>query len=97
MSLYEDGVLIGTEQTDVDLSVLEGADNALIGYGQHKNDIFSGMIADFKIYNYATTAEQVADEFNIPDDQKVARDKEWLDLGDVSEVIDNLTDRKSVV
>lgn len=91
MSLYEDGVLIGTEQTDVDLSVLEGADNALIGYGQHKNDIFSGMIADFKIYNYAMTAEQVADEFNIPDDQKVARDKEWLDLGDVSEVIDNLT------
>ena len=91
MSLYEDGVLIGTEQTDVDLSVLEGADNALIGYGQHKNDIFSGMIADFKIYNYAMTAEQVADEFNIPDDQKGARDKEWLDLGDVSEVIDNLT------
>lgn len=91
MSLYEDGVLIGTEKTDVDLSVLEGADNALIGYGQHKNDIFSGMIADFKIYDYAMTAEQVADEFNIPDDQKVARDKEWLDLGDVSAVIDNLT------
>ena len=91
MSLYEDGVLIGTEKTDVDLSVLEGADNALIGYGQHKNDIFSGMIADFKIYDYAMTAEQVADEFNIPDDQKVARDKEWLDLGDVSSVIANLT------
>ncbi len=56
MSLYEDGVLIGTEKTDVDLSVLEGADNALIGYGQFKNDILSGMVADFKIYDYAMTA-----------------------------------------
>ncbi len=39
MSLYEDGVLIGTEKTQADLSVLKGANNALIGYGQFKNDI----------------------------------------------------------
>ena len=91
MSLYEDGVLIGTEKTDVDLSVLEGADNALIGYGQFKNDILSGMVADFKIYDYAMTADEVSEEFNIPDDEKVARDKEWLDLGDVTEVTEDLT------
>lgn len=91
MSLYEDGVLIGTEKTDADLTILQGADNALIGYGQFKNNILQGKVADFKIYNYAMTADQVADEFNIPDDQKVARDKAWLDLGDVSAVTDNLT------
>ena len=50
-----------------------------------------GRVADFKIYDYAMTAEQVADEFAIPDDEKVAKDKEWLDLGDLSAVIDNLT------
>ena len=61
MSLYEDGVLIGTEKTDVDLSILEDADNAMIGYGQFKNPIMDGRVADFKIYDYAMTAEQVAD------------------------------------
>ena len=91
MSLYEDGVLIGTEKTDADLSVLKDADNAMIGYGQFKNDIMKGKVADFKIYNYAMTSEQVADKFAVPDDEKVARDKAWLDLGDVSGVTEDLS------
>lgn len=91
MALYEDGALIGETETGLDVSLLEGADNAMIGYGQFKNDIFSGMVADFKIYDYAMTAEEVADQFAIPDEDKVARDMEWLDLGDVSAVTDNLT------
>ena len=91
MSLYEDGVLIGTTKTDADLSILQDADNALLGYGQFRNNIMDGRMADFKIYDYAMTAEQVADEFAIPDEDKVAKDKEWLDLGDLSEVIENLT------
>ena len=49
------------------------------------------MVADFKIYDYAMTADEVSEEFNIPDDEKVARDKEWLDLGDVTEVTEDLT------
>ena len=91
ISLYEDGVLIGTETAAADLSILEGANNALIGYGQFKNNILDGRIADFKIYDYAMTAEEVGEKFNIPDDQKVAKDKEWLELGDLSEVTENLT------
>lgn len=91
MSLYEDGVLIGTTKTDADLSILTDADNALIGYGQFMNDIMDGRVADFKIYDYAMTAEQVAEKFNIPDEEKVAKDKEWLDLGDLSAVIEDLT------
>lgn len=91
MALYEDGALIGETETGLNVSLLEGADNAMIGYGQFKNDIFSGMVADFKIYDYAMTAEEVADQFAIPDEDKVARDMEWLDLGDVSAVTDNLT------
>ena len=91
MALYEDGALIGETETGLDVSLLEGADNALIGYGQFGNPILSGMIADFKIYDYAMTAEEVADQFAIPDEDKVARDLEWLDLGDVSGVTENLT------
>ena len=83
--------LIGTTKTDADLSILKGANNAVIGFGQFRNDILQGQVADFKIYEYAMTAEEVADQFNIPDEDKVSRDKEWLDLGDVSAVIDNLT------
>lgn len=91
MSLYEDGKLIGTQKTDADLSAVQNTTQNWIGYGQFKNDILDGMVADFKIYDYAMTAEEVSDEFNIPDDQKVAKDKEWLDLGDVSAVTEDLT------
>ena len=79
MSLYEDGVLIGTEKTQADLSVLKDANNALIGYGQFKNDILNGMVADFKIYDYAMTKEQVADKFEVPDDEKESAIKNgWI-------------------
>ncbi|CUX47135.1 beta-L-arabinofuranosidase domain-containing protein [Clostridium sp. C105KSO13] len=90
MSLYEDGRLIGTEKTDADLSVLQGTTNNWLGYGNFKNDIMNGMIADFKIYNYAMSADEIADEISIPDDERVARDKEALDLGDISAVTGNL-------
>ena len=86
MSIYEDGKLIGTEKTDVDLSVLEDSTQNWIGFGQFSNDILSGMVADFKIYNYAMTAEEVAAIYNISDEERVARDKAALDLGDLSEV-----------
>lgn len=90
LSLYEDGQLIGTEKTDTDLSALAGSTRNWIGYGQFKNDIFSGKIADFKIYNYEMSEDEVAATYNISDEDRVARDKDSLSLGDVSAVTEDL-------
>ena len=91
MSIYEDGQLIGTEKTDDDLSVLKDSTQNYIGYGQWGNDILDGRIADFKIYNYAMTAEEVKAQVTIDDKEKVARDEATLTLGDVSAVTEDLT------
>lgn len=90
MSLYEDGKLIGTEKTDVDLSVLADSTQNWIGYGQFKNQIFNGLVADFKIYDYAMSADEVAATYNISDEDRVARDKKSLSLGDTSAVTDDM-------
>lgn len=90
MSLYEDDVLIGTVQTDTDLSVLEGSTQNWIGYGQFQNDIMNGMVADFKIYNYAMTAEEISGQFAIPDEERVQRDADTLSLGNTSAVTADL-------
>lgn len=91
MSVYEDAKLIGTEKTDVDLSVLENSTQNWIGYGMFKNEILSGKIADFKIYNYALTAEEVAASFNISDEERVKRDKAALSLGGLSAVTSDIS------
>ena len=90
MSLYEDGKLIGTEKTDADLSVLADSTQNWIGYGQFKNQIFNGLVADFKIYDYAMSADEVAATYNISDEDRVARDKKSLSLGDTSAVTDDM-------
>lgn len=90
MSLYEDGKLIGTEKADADLSVLADSTQNWIGYGQFKNQIFNGLVADFKIYDYAMSADEVAATYNISDEDRVARDKKSLSLGDTSAVTDDM-------
>lgn len=90
MSLYEDGKLIGTEKTDADLSVLADSTQNWIGYGQFKNQIFNGLVADFKIYDYAMSADEVAATYNISDEDRVACDKKSLSLGDTSAVTDDM-------
>ena len=91
MSLYEDGKLIGISTTDADLSALQGSTKNYIGFGQFENDIMDGRIADFKIYNYAMTADEIAAQVNLEDAEKVKRDKETLTLGDISAVTENMT------
>lgn len=92
MRLYEDGVQIGDAvKTDADLSVLQGSTQNWIGYGQFKNDILNGMIADFRIYNRALSGEEVAGMFTIPDNERVSRDKNSLTLGDTSAVTGDLS------
>ncbi|WP_230399204.1 beta-L-arabinofuranosidase domain-containing protein [Novisyntrophococcus fermenticellae] len=91
MSLYEDGLLIGTKKTDTDLKAVKGSNQNWIGYGQFGNDLFKGMIADFKIYDYAKTQEEIVSDLAIEDGVRVEREKDLLDLGDLSYVTENLT------
>lgn len=90
MSLYEDGKLIDTIATDTDLSALQNSTQNYIGYGQFGNDIFEGKIADFKIYNYSMSQEEVLEQVEIPDKEQVERDKDSLTLGDISAVTEDL-------
>ena len=91
MTMYEDGAQVGDSVvTDADLSILEGSTQNYIGYGQFGNDLLNGMVADFRIYDYAMTEDEVAAMYNIPDDQRVERDYNALTLGDTSALTDNL-------
>ena len=92
MKLYEDGVQVGkTVKTDADLSILNGSTQNWIGYGQFKNDLLNGMIADFRIYDRVLSSAEIAGMFEIPDSERVSRDKASLTLGDTSAVISDLT------
>ncbi len=90
LSLYEDGELIDSATTSSNLSILEGSTQNWIGYGQFKDDLFNGMIADFRIYNYAMSDAEVAQLFDIPDDDRVQRDYNSLSLGNTSNLEQNL-------
>ena len=91
MTMYEDGAQVGDSVvTNADLSILEGSTQHYIGYGQFDNDLLNGMVADFRVYDYAMTEDEVAAMYNIPDDQRVERDYNALTLGDTSALTDNL-------
>ncbi len=90
LSLYQDGLLIGEKKTEADLEQFQGSSQNWLGYGQFGNDIFTGMISDFKIFNRAKTQEELLEEVTLADDVRVQREKELLKLGDLSCVTDNL-------
>lgn len=92
LSLYKDGALIGRNtNVTVPLSALGTTKKNYIGYGQFGDAPIGGEFTDFSVYNYAMTDEQVSDMCEIPDEDKVAADKDALDLGDLSQVMNNLT------
>lgn len=91
LSLYKDGALIDrNEDLTVSLKDLGTTANNYIGYGQFKDDPIGGEIADFSIYNYAMSSDQVSDMYQVPDQNRIDADKEALDLGDISQVTDHL-------
>lgn len=96
LSLYKDGSLIGrNENISAPLKTFKNSKKNYIGYGQFDNDALGGEIADFNIYNYAMTDEQVQEMCEIPDEDKLASDEQSLDLGDLSQVTEDLILPKS--
>lgn len=92
MKLYLDGAQVGDAvTTDAGLEVLQGTTQNYIGYGQFGNDLLNGMVADFRIYDYAMTDAQVAGLFAIDDEDRVNRDYDALTLGDTAALTADLT------
>ncbi len=91
ISMYEDDELIGSSVTAIDLSKLKGSTQNWIGYGQFKDNLLNGMIADFRIYNYAMDQSEVAQLFEIPDEDRVNRDYNSLSLSGTNALENNLS------
>lgn len=92
MSLYLNGEQIG-ETTDTGLTVSDLGDTTgnYIGKSQFSTDApTDGWFAEFKIYDKALTAEEIAAMYYVDDAGIVSSDKAELDLGDTSAVTENI-------
>ena len=91
LSLYEDGKLIGRrENSNASLSDLGNTTQNYIGKGQFADSPTKMKIADFCMYNYAMSSEEVASLFNISDEERIIGDLNSINLGDVSAVKENI-------
>lgn len=92
MSLYENGEQIG-ETVDTGLTVkdLGNTKNNYIGCSQSSDDEpTKGQFAEVKIYNKALTAAQIKAMYYVTDAGIVSADDAELDLGDTSEVTEDI-------
>lgn len=92
-TLFEDGVQVGqnTAVTVTPGSIGAGVTvNNLLGESNYAADnSLKGKLRNFRIYDRAITAAEVAD-ISLTDANRVAADKAALDLGDISAVADDL-------
>ncbi len=91
MSLYENGELVGTKDTGITVKDLGATDQNYIAYSQYGDTPTTGQYADFKIYNKALTADQIKAMYNVTDEGIVTADNGDLDLGDLSQVTEDIT------
>ncbi|MFE6506984.1 immunoglobulin-like domain-containing protein [Nocardioides sp. NPDC057767] len=93
--LYEDGVEVA-RRTDVTITpgqIGNGVTTAnYLGRSVYSADRYlKGQVRDFRIYDHALTATEVHDLGYVTDEERVARDLAWLDLGDTSRVVSDLS------
>lgn len=87
MHYYENGKLIGSVDTKMTVKDLGHTTKNYIGNTFSSEDgTTTGSFAEFKIYNRALSAEEIAGMYNPSDDDIIAEDKTCLDLGDVSAI-----------
>lgn len=89
MSLYENGELIGTKDTGISLKDLGETTNNYIAYSNWGDTPTTGQFAEFKIYNKALTAQEIAAMYDVTDAGIVSADDAELDLGDLSHVTED--------
>lgn len=90
MSYYENGKLIGQVDTGMTVKELGSTNRNFIGNSPYEDGTTTGSFAEFKIYNRALSADEVAAMYNPSDDAVIAADKEALNLGDTSTVTENM-------
>jgi len=93
-TLYEDGAQVG-QNTAVTITpeAIGGATttaNALGKSAYAADNLFKGRMKDFRLYDRALTAQEVADLASAGADAAVAADAAALDLGDTSAVVTDL-------
>jgi hypothetical protein len=93
--LYEDGVEVArkTGVTITPAQIGGGTTTAnYLGRSLYSGDRYlKGQVRDFRLYDRALTASEVAEIGAVPDTERVARDIAALDLGDTSSVTEDLT------
>ncbi len=90
MSLYENGALIGEKETGIKVTDLGATDQNYIAYSQYGDTPTTGQFAEFKIYNKALTAQEIAAMYDVTDQGIVSADDADLDLGDLSHVTEDI-------
>lgn len=91
MSLYENGELVGTnENTGITVSDLGNTTQNFVAYGQFGDAPTTGQFAEFMIYNRALTETEIKSMYNVTDDDILASDVYELDLGDISNVTEDM-------
>ncbi|WP_406036116.1 family 43 glycosylhydrolase [Nocardioides sp. NBC_00163] len=93
--LYEDGVEVA-RRTGVTITpgqIGNGVTTAnYLGRSVYSGDRhLKGQLRDFRMYDRALTASEVHELGHVTDEQRVERDLAWLDLGDTSRVVSDLS------
>ena len=91
LSFYEDGKLIGSANTGVSLKDLGHTTMNYIGNTYALRDgTTTGKFADFRVYNRALSAEEVAGMYAPSDDAVIAADKDALTLDNVTGIVESI-------
>jgi hypothetical protein len=64
IKIYLDGILKDTTVLDGSVSIRQSSSSKTIGSWPGSSDSFNGVIDEFRVYNYARTAAQVAWDYN---------------------------------
>lgn len=92
VTVYENGIKVA-ENTELTLNPSSLGDTIgnYIGRGQFTGDaIINAMYSDFRVYNRALPASEIANLLNMSDEQSVAADKEAIQLGNLRTVDNDL-------
>ena len=90
MSLYENGQLVGTKDTGIQIADLGETTGNYVGYSNFGDAPTAGEFAEIKIYDKALSAEEISAMYDVTDEGIVAADKAELVLGDLSAVTEDL-------
>ncbi len=90
MSYYENGKLMGQVDAGMTVKDLGSTNRNFLGNSPYEDGTTTGSFAEFKIYNRALSAEEVAAMYNPSDDAVIEADKAELSLGDTSAVTENM-------